>query len=137
MCISGCSWGSCFDCRNLPGLLPSFTFKKPGGRPELRLVVVSPFLNRQHGTELCIIEQIERLARLPGWNIHLYSQKVEDVCGVHADSPMAENQEHKILWHQVSTGPGPHLFQYLWWFLANQWQRRRDRIAGKVTPDLV
>jgi hypothetical protein len=37
----------------------------------LRLAVVSPFLDRQHSTELCIIEQIERLAQQDQWRIEL------------------------------------------------------------------
>ena len=48
----------------------------------MRLAVVSPFLDRQHGTELCIIEQIERLARRDHWSIELYAQKVSQPCGV-------------------------------------------------------
>jgi glycosyltransferase involved in cell wall biosynthesis len=103
----------------------------------LRLVVVSPFLDRQHGTEICVIEQIERLALLPGWEIHLYSQRVEDVRGLQSAAPDTENSQRAILWHKVTASAGPHLLKYLWWFLANQWQRRRDRIQGKADAAIV
>jgi glycosyltransferase involved in cell wall biosynthesis len=100
-------------------------------------VVVSPFLDRQHGTETCVIEQIERLAKLNSWEIHLYSQKVEDVRNVQTDPPTANNAKNAIRWHKISSIPGPHLLQYLWWFVVNQRQRRRELRSGKAQPDLV
>ena len=103
----------------------------------MRLAVVSPFLDRQHGTELCIIEQIERLAQQNHWRIELYSQKVSQVSGVRPASGVSQNSTDSILWHKVSDIPGPHLLKYLWWFFANQWQRWRDRRSGRVRPDLV
>jgi glycosyltransferase involved in cell wall biosynthesis len=103
----------------------------------LRLAVVSPFLDRQHGTELCIIEQIERLARKDHWNIELYSQKVLQLKGVRSASAVSQNESNVIRWHQVSDIPGPHLLKYLWWFFANYWQRWWDRHSGRVRPDLV
>ena len=103
----------------------------------MRLAVVSPFLDRQHGTELCIIEQIERLARKDHWDIELYSQKVSQLNGVRPASTVPPNEPGVIRWHQVSDIPGPHLLKYLWWFFANYWQRYRDRHSGKIRPDLV
>jgi UDP-glucose:(heptosyl)LPS alpha-1,3-glucosyltransferase len=103
----------------------------------MRLTVVSPFLDRLHGTELCIIEQIEHLASRHSWEIHLYSQRVKDVSGLQLGSDHVENLPGSIFWHKVSALPGPHLLNYLWWFLANHWQRRRDRGSGRVRPDLV
>jgi len=103
----------------------------------MRLAVVSPFLDRQHGTELCIIEQIERLARKDHWRIELYSQKVSQLSGVRPASAVSPNEPDAIRWHQVSDIPGPHLLKYLWWFLANYWQRWWDRHSGRVRPDLV
>ncbi len=103
----------------------------------MRLAVVSPFLDRQHGTEICVIEQIERLAKLNNWEIHLYSQRVEDVRGLQADPSHAKTREGVILWHKVPKFPGPHLLEYLWWFVINQRQRRRDRRSGKVQADIV
>ncbi|MBZ5527156.1 MAG: glycosyltransferase family 4 protein [Acidobacteriia bacterium] len=98
----------------------------------MRLAVVSPFLDRSHGTERCIVEQIERLARLPGWEIHVYSQRVEQVAGVSRDFSPGQ-----IVWHKIPEFPGPHLLRYLWWFAANHIYRWRDRRTGRVRPDLV
>ncbi len=137
MFISGCFWEFSSDCRNLPGLLRALQLKKSQGGTELRLAVVSPFLDRHHGTETCVIEQIERLAKLNNWEIHLYSQEVEDVRGLQADTSHAKTSEGVILWHKVSRIRGPHLLEYLWWFVINQRQRRRDRRLGKVRADIV
>jgi glycosyltransferase involved in cell wall biosynthesis len=103
----------------------------------LRLAVVSPFLDRQHGTELCIIEQIERFVRQDHWCIELYSQRVAQLSGIRAESGVSQNPSDAIVWHKVSNVPGPHLLKYLWWFFANQWQRELDRRSGRVRPDLV
>jgi glycosyltransferase involved in cell wall biosynthesis len=107
------------------------------GRAKLRLAVVSPFLDRQHGTELCIIEQIERLARKDHWNIELYSQKVSQLNGVRSAAAVSPDEPDAIRWHKVSDIPGPHLLKYLWWFFANYWQRWWDWRSGRGRPDLV
>ena len=103
----------------------------------MRLVVVSPFLDRQHGTELCVTEQIERLVGQYHWTIDLYSQKVSQLRGVCSASEVSQNLADSILWHKVSDVPGPHLLKYLWWFFANHWQRWSDLRSGRVRPDLV
>ena len=90
----------------------------------MRLAVVSPFLDRRHGTERCIVEQLERFAARSGVEIHLYSQRVEDLAGV-LRYPNASTSA-RILWHKVPAIGGPHLFAYLWWFFANQAQRWWD-----------
>lgn len=102
----------------------------------MRLTVVSPFLDREHGTELCVIEQIERLAKQDQWTIDLYSQKVSGLNYGDSDAPSTDSSVG-ILWHKVSGVPGPHLLQYIWWFLANHLCRRRDRRSNSVSPDLV
>ena len=99
--------------------------------------MVSPFLDRQHGTELCVIEQIERLSKLEDWTIELYSQRVEQLHGVCLAATPACERQGRVIWHKVSDIPGPHVLKYLWWFLANQWQRRRDRQSGRCRADLV
>jgi glycosyltransferase involved in cell wall biosynthesis len=103
----------------------------------LRLAVVSPFLDRQHGTEMCVVEQIERLACQNSWRIDLYAQTVSQVQGVQAANGSSANDKAGIFWHKVSDIPGPHLLKFLWWFLINHLQRRRDRRSGRVRPDLV
>lgn len=97
------------------------------GRSDLRLEVVSPFLDRQHGTERCIVEQIERLAFQYDWEIRLYSQRVTQVQNVRRFTGTPERCHGSIVWHKVSDIPGPHLLKYLWWFFANHAQRWRDR----------
>lgn len=102
------------------------------------IAVVSPFLDKRHGTERCIVEQIERLARQHGYDVHLYCQRVEDIEGLEEPSRRnaqpqpgqrgsSEAPPGRIVWHKVSDIPGPHLVKYLWWFLANQYRRRRDQ----------
>jgi glycosyltransferase involved in cell wall biosynthesis len=106
---------------------------------DLRLAVVSPFLDRSHGMERCVVEQIERLAQKYGWEIHLYCQHVEQVAGVHTHSAAAEPLpgETRILGHKISDVPGPHVVKCIWWFAANHFRRWRDRWSGRVKPDLV
>ncbi|PYU76768.1 MAG: hypothetical protein DMG52_02925 [Acidobacteria bacterium] len=89
----------------------------------LQIVVVSPFLDRHHGTELCIIEQIERLSSKYGWGIHLFSQRVENVNGLLTEDPK-RTAAGFIRWYRVSDIPGPHLLKFLWWFLANRAVRK-------------
>jgi glycosyltransferase involved in cell wall biosynthesis len=90
----------------------------------LQIVVVSPFLDRRHGTERCIIEQIERLSSKYGWGIHLFSQHVENIHGLLTETPKSSATGF-ICWHKVSDIPGPHLLKFLWWFFANRSARKR------------
>jgi glycosyltransferase involved in cell wall biosynthesis len=103
----------------------------------LRLAVVSPFLDRRHGTELCIIEQVERFAKQSNWQIHIYSQRVEDVKDLRLDDSSTQDSPASIVWHRVSRLPGPHLVQYLWWFFANRFRRRSDARAEKFRADIT
>lgn len=93
----------------------------PVRRP--RLVVVSPFVDKRHGTERCVAEQIEHLAG--AYEIHLYSSRVEDV------------DLTGITWHRVPAVGGPHLFAYSWWFCANRFQRWRDAKFRGIAPDVI
>jgi glycosyltransferase involved in cell wall biosynthesis len=102
----------------------------------LQIVVVSPFLDRRHGTERCIIEQIERLASKDGWGIHLFSQHIEDVNGLLTEDP--ENATTGFIrWYKVPDIPGPHLLKFAWWFFANQILRNRALKTLKDRPLLV
>jgi UDP-glucose:(heptosyl)LPS alpha-1,3-glucosyltransferase len=83
-----------------------------------RIAIVSPFVDKRHGTERCLAEQIERLKR--DFEIHLFSSHVEDtdLAGVE--------------WHRVPEIPGPHLVKYLFWFAANPvWRWRERRRSGR------
>lgn len=117
------------------------------------IAVVSPFLDKRHGTERCVVEQVERLARVYGYEVHLYCQRVEDIGGLEefgesggsprqadfgkgpAEGPAPASS--RILWHKIADVPGPHLVKYLWWLLANQFRRRRDLRSHGLRYDLV
>lgn len=86
------------------------------------LAVVSPFVDKSHGTERRVSEWISGLA--DNFDIHLYSQRVADI------------DLARITWHKVPTLPGPHLLNYLWWLFANHAWRAWDRFRG-IHADLV
>lgn len=88
-----------------------------------RLAVVSPFLDKRNGTERIAVEWITRLQ--DSFAIHLYSQSVEDL------------DLTNIVWHKIPKLPGPHLVNFLWWFLANHLWRAWDRQIHGLRYDLV
>ena len=88
-----------------------------------RLFIVSPFIDKQHGTERRVAEWISHLA--DDFEIHIYSQRVDDV------------DARKFVWHRIPKLAGPHFLNYLWWFVANHiWRNWDDRFRG-IRPDLV
>ncbi len=91
--------------------------------PKPRIAVVSPFLDKQHGTERCVVEQLNRLASVI--EIHVYSQRVADL------------DLTKIIWHRTPQIPGPYLAKYLWWFVTNHLWRRWDSRFHSLDFDLV
>jgi len=102
----------------------------------MRLAVVSPFLDRAHGTERVVAEQAERLARDFACEIHLYAHQVRDV-NVSSLAECREAPSGRILWHRVPALPGPHLLRFCWWYFANRICRWRDRRFRGVACDLV
>jgi glycosyltransferase involved in cell wall biosynthesis len=91
--------------------------------PPARIAIVSPFIDKRHGTERRIAEWITRLPQ--EYEIHIYSQSVEDVDLV------------RMRWHRVPKIPGPHLLNFLWWLAANHlWRWWDSRVQG-LRPDLV
>jgi len=102
----------------------------------LRLAVVSPFIDRRHGTERVVLEQLKRLARDFDCEIHLYAQRVADLAVV-PPSDRRDETKGVIFWHRVSSIRGPHLIQYLWWFAANTLHRLWDRRILGLRPDLI
>ncbi|MGB6484596.1 MAG: glycosyltransferase family 4 protein [Candidatus Acidiferrales bacterium] len=91
------------------------------GKP--RIAVVSPFLDKQHGTERCVAEQLERLAG--DYEFHVYSTRIADM------------DLRRIIWHRIPAIPGPHLFKYIWFFCANHVWRWSGRASGKIDFDLT
>jgi UDP-glucose:(heptosyl)LPS alpha-1,3-glucosyltransferase len=80
------------------------------------VAVISPFLDKQHGTERCVAEQVERLDQK--YEIHLYCTRVGDI------------DLTKISWHRIPSFPGPHLLAFCWWFLANHLWRWWHGLRG-------
>lgn len=80
-----------------------------------RIALVSPFLDRKHGTESRVVECLERLAA--DYEFHVYSCRVED------------SDFSRFHWHRVPSIPGPYLLKFLWWLVANHawrwWQQKR------------
>jgi len=102
----------------------------------LRLAVVSPFVDRWHGTERAVAELLERLAGKEHCEIHLYAQRVEDLA---VAQPRDARSQHSgaIIWHRVPSMPGPQLLQFLAWFLLNWICRLWDRWVHGLRFDLV
>lgn len=88
-----------------------------------RIAVVSPFLDKQHGTERPVVEWLARAA--DSFEIHLYSQDIRDV------------DLSKMVWHRIPKLRGPHLFNYVWWFFSNHLWRIWDKRFRGIKPDLV
>jgi UDP-glucose:(heptosyl)LPS alpha-1,3-glucosyltransferase len=113
----------------------------------LRIAVVTPFLDKRHGTERCVAEQVERLARDYGYEIHIYSQRVEDIPVTTDGRPQTAAHDElrsrssavggRIIWHKIPDIPGPQLLKFPWWFVANQLWRWWDRKFRRLRYDLV
>ncbi|HEY4742776.1 MAG TPA: glycosyltransferase family 4 protein [Candidatus Acidoferrales bacterium] len=87
------------------------------------LAVVSPFIDKRHGTERQVAEWISQL--LEDFEVHVYSQRVEDM------------ELTKLRWHRIPEIPGPHLLNFSWWFVANHLWRWWDRRVRNIAYDLV
>jgi glycosyltransferase involved in cell wall biosynthesis len=85
--------------------------------------VVSPTLDKSHGTERRVVEWISQLAGQ--FEIHVYSQRVRDL------------DPSKFTLHRIPQLPGPHLANFLWWFVANWLWRWWDRHFRGLRHDLV
>jgi glycosyltransferase involved in cell wall biosynthesis len=101
----------------------------------LRIAVVSPFVDRQHGTERALAELLERLARTYGWEIHLYAQSISEISAKVAGHGAIATPG--IYWHRVPALPGPHLFRFVTWMLLNRIMRGWHTRFGRTTFDLV
>lgn len=91
--------------------------------PKPVLAVVSPFIDKRHGTERRVAEWTSRLTA--DFDVHVYSQRVEDL------------DLTRLTWHRIPKIPGPHLMNFLWWLAANHiWRWCDHRIRG-IAHDLV
>jgi glycosyltransferase involved in cell wall biosynthesis len=147
----------------------------------LRLAVVTPFIDRQHGTERALAELLDRLCRDYACEIHLYAERIADLSatlsrdrepvtppttrnkepvilsrpqdgegpqlsphrpiqqdtGVPNKATAPRSQPGSITWHRVPSIPGPHLFKFLFWIVANTTMRWWHRVARGLRCDLV
>ncbi len=101
----------------------------------MRLCVISPFVDKQHGTERALAELLERIVRRHNVAIDLFSQQVADIATISGNGKSA--QCGAMRWHKVSSIPGPHLLQFLWWYGANSWRRKRKKKRSTDPWDLV
>ena len=88
-----------------------------------RVAVVSPFLDKQHGTERCVLEHLDALAGK--FEFHVYSSRVDDI------------DLKKVVWHRVPAIPGPLLIKFMWFFCANHIWRWFDGTFRKLASDLT
>ncbi|MFI5096706.1 MAG: glycosyltransferase family 4 protein [Candidatus Acidiferrales bacterium] len=102
----------------------------------MRIAVLSPFVDRRHGTERSLAEIIERLASRHGHEIHLYSQCVEDLQVARFKS-REQNSRQRVFWHRVPRLAAPHLFAFLFWMIANRFCRLFDRWFRHLRFDAV
>ena len=102
----------------------------------MRIAVISPFVDRQHGTERVLAEQLERLCDIYECEVILYSQHVQDLAVSLLANPAVAGS-NGIRWRRVAAVPGPHLLQFLFWFCANTICRWRDRRFHGLKPDLL
>jgi glycosyltransferase involved in cell wall biosynthesis len=95
------------------------------GEQKPRLIVLSPFLDKSHGSERVLVEWLSHLP--DAFDVHIYSQSIKDL------------DPTKFCWHRIPKLPGPHLFNFLWWLVAShlmvRWARRplplgRDLVFG-------
>src|ERR1700728_111030 len=92
-------------------------------KPKIRVAVVSPFLDKRHGSERIITEW---LAHLPDeFELHIYSQHVDDLDPSRYTLP------------RIPKLPRPHLFNFLWWIAANRFSRYWDKRFRGLRHDLV
>jgi glycosyltransferase involved in cell wall biosynthesis len=102
----------------------------------MRVAVVSPFVDKKHGTERCLAELLERLVCDYQCEIHLYAERVADLA-VERMKKSSNPRGPGIRWHKVPSLPGPHLVRYIWWFAANTLLRWWHRRSGKFSSDIL
>src|SRR2546430_2577025 len=112
MPIYGCYWAFFSGC-------PISSFPPNSRRPSsrlprhagvgfsnLRLAVISPFIDKQHGTERTLTELLQRLASASSVDIDLYSQRVDDLAVSPSESRSKPAEVGRIFWRRVSSIPG-------------------------------
>jgi UDP-glucose:(heptosyl)LPS alpha-1,3-glucosyltransferase len=102
----------------------------------MHIAVISPFVDRRHGTERAVAELIERLAAKYCDEVDLYAQQIADIGNLRGAGEKA-GAGKKICWHRVGQFPGPLLVGFRGWLWLNRRARRREvRRTGKE-PDVL
>jgi glycosyltransferase involved in cell wall biosynthesis len=128
--------------------MPRHAPRARGSAPaSMRIAVISPFLDRSHGTERVIIEQLEKFPLDAATQLHIYAQRVQDLRGITTYKNDAGSQanldgsetkaENQLYWHKLPSLPGPHLLQYIFWFFANKLCRLWDAKLRHLNYDLL
>ena len=102
----------------------------------MRIAVISPFVDRQHGTERVLAEQLTLLSTKHSCEIRLYSQDVQGLA-VSPDTTRFATSAGRIVWRRVPHIAGPHLLQYLFWLAANCICRLWDLHVRRIKYDLL
>jgi glycosyltransferase involved in cell wall biosynthesis len=102
----------------------------------VRITVISPFVDRRHGTERAVAELVERLAARYGDQIELYAQRIADLTNLAPDE-CSEAQPGAICWQRVGKFPGPHILQFLSWLFLNRRARERNQRKSQQRADIV
>lgn len=102
----------------------------------MRIAVVSPFIDRRHGTERALAEMLERLVGKYVCEVHLYAERVEDLPLENKASPATAGNGF-ICWHKVPRIPGPHILRFIGWMFLNGLLRRWDQLFSRQRYDLV
>ena len=102
----------------------------------MRIAVISPFVDRRHGTERAVAELIERLAGNYHDQIDLYAQRVSDIENLTLSSGRAVSSGD-ICWHRVGRFRGPQLLKFPGWIFLNRRARARNARAGGSRPDVI
>jgi UDP-glucose:(heptosyl)LPS alpha-1,3-glucosyltransferase len=96
--------------------------------------VISPSVDKQHGTERAVAELIERLAAQHRDQVVLYAQRVSNL-RLESRTTTNESGNGGISWHRVGSIPGPHVVQFLAWLFLNRAARQNQN--KKSMPEIV
>jgi len=102
----------------------------------MRVAVISPFVDRGHGTERAVAELVERLAANYGDQIDLYAQQVSDVKGIKLANEAA-GAAGTVRWHPITKVRGPQLAGFPRWMLSNRRARRLNAMATGLDAEVV
>jgi UDP-glucose:(heptosyl)LPS alpha-1,3-glucosyltransferase len=127
---------SCAPSNNLNDFSQTTPASNASEATDVRIAVISPSVDRQHGTERAVAELLDRLSTHHCDTIDLYAQKVSDL-NCKPDSAAGASNSAKIIWHRVNSFPAPHLIKFLAWLLLNRWTRWRRQRATHTVPDII